>query len=406
MPTARNYSNTSSQATLSAAIAAADISFTLSNFTGYPSAPFTAAIARGTANEEVVLVTSVSSGTVTVTRGYDGTTAKAQGAGSTFQEVAAALDFREANAHTVATSGVHGVTGNVVGDTDVQTLTNKTLTSPTISAPTITGTATLATANVTTFTVTGVTNLAGATITGTAALTTLTVSGNATVGGTLGVTGATTLAGLTASSLSISGASTLTGLLTANGGVTTSGTVTANKLMLTSTSDASATTDGALVIGPTSGTNITIDNNELVARNNGVAASFGFGGCASVTGPTPTASSHLATKGYVDGLFGDTGWQSLTLTSPLAPTSQGAQYRVLNGIGYLALNITYSGTWTAGFLICTLPASARPSKQHDFTATLGDNTAVKCRLATNGQLTVVTAVSGGGFGLAGSFPVG
>lgn len=204
----RYYSNTASQASLASAIGASDtsITFTSGTYTGYPTQfPYTAAIARGTVDEELVLVTAASGNTVTVTRAYDGTAGKAHGAGATFTEVVVAQDYREANAHVNATSGVHGRTGNLVGDTDAQTLTNKTLTNPTVTDGTFSGTQAVAAANVTTLTVTGVTTLAG-----------LTLSGNGTVSGTLGVTGAATFS----TTLAVTGASTLTGLLTANGGIT------------------------------------------------------------------------------------------------------------------------------------------------------------------------------------------
>lgn len=151
----RNYSNTSTLATTTAFLDATTTSMSLNNFGGFPVAPFIATMARGTVDEENVLVTAVAGTSVTFTRGYDGTTAKSHAAGTAFQHVATAMDFAEANAHVNATGSVHGVTGSLVGTTATQTLTNKTLTSPAITGGSYTGTQSFQAATVATLSVTG-----------------------------------------------------------------------------------------------------------------------------------------------------------------------------------------------------------------------------------------------------------
>lgn len=145
----RNYTNTATEAALASGITASDATFTVTSFAGFPAAPFTVAIDRGTASEEVVLVTSVGGSALTGTRGFDGTTAKSHAAGAQVLHVTVAKDYEEAGAHVAAVSGVHGVIGALVGTSDTQTLSNKSLVAPTISAPTVTGAAVLASATLT-----------------------------------------------------------------------------------------------------------------------------------------------------------------------------------------------------------------------------------------------------------------
>lgn len=125
--TLRNYSSTAAETTLSGSVDASTTTLTVSATTGFPATPFVLAIDAGAAAQELVLVTNVAGTTLTVTRAYDSTVGTAHSTGAVVSHSHAAIDFREANTHVNANTGVHGATGAVVGTTDTQTLTNKTV---------------------------------------------------------------------------------------------------------------------------------------------------------------------------------------------------------------------------------------------------------------------------------------
>jgi hypothetical protein len=151
--TTRKYSSRSQQTTLSTALTSSGTIATvvsgtslLGGVTISAGEIFTVVIDPDTALEEIVDVSAVSTNTLTIVRGRDGSTGVAHSAGAAVRHMAIGRDYREANLHIEAASGVHGVTGSVVGTTDTQTLTGKTIdtASNTITgAVTLTGTQTL-----------------------------------------------------------------------------------------------------------------------------------------------------------------------------------------------------------------------------------------------------------------------
>jgi len=146
--TTRNYSSRSQQTTLTGAVTSGATSMVVVSGTallGGVTIPagttFTIVLDPDTALEEIVDATAVSTNTFTITRGIDGSSAQAHSAGAVVRHMAIGRDYREANAHVEASTGVHGISNSssVVGTIDTQTLTNKTLTSPTITNPSISG---------------------------------------------------------------------------------------------------------------------------------------------------------------------------------------------------------------------------------------------------------------------------
>jgi hypothetical protein len=137
------------QLTLDLGGSTSDLVIYCDNLTNWPTGtgdrPFFVVIDRGKATEEKILCASRSANVLTIFddglvngRAADDTSITVHTANSVIEHVFTATDADEANAHVNATTGVHGISGSVVGTTSAQTLTNKTLTSPTINGGTLT----------------------------------------------------------------------------------------------------------------------------------------------------------------------------------------------------------------------------------------------------------------------------
>jgi hypothetical protein len=242
-----HYSNTAVATTLSAGITGAQTTIDVAATTGFPvTYPYTLIIEQGTANEEIVNVTSSAGGnSFNVTRGQDGTSAAAHAINAAVTHGLVARDAQEPQDHIAASTNVHGLSGGsaVAGVTQTQTLTNKTMsgannTFSNIPAAAITQPFASLTTSGNVSAVDGafsgdVTVGDDLTVTDLVASARVTTTGAVTVGTTLGVTGNTTLSTLTAtgavdfdSSLNVDGTANIEGATTVDDNLTVTGNIT------------------------------------------------------------------------------------------------------------------------------------------------------------------------------------
>ena len=308
----RYYASTAKQASLSTGIDSTVLSITLDLVTGFPSNyPYTLVIDPDTNKEELITVTASGGGTtLTVTRGSDSTTNVAHSAGATVRHVVSGQDFNEFSAHigSVAvptTAGVHGVTGNVVGTTDAQTLSAKILSGAVIATGGILFEGSTDDGNETTLTVTDPT--ADRTITLPNATGTVTLDGVASTLTSKTITSGTLGSDLAAGTYKITGL----GTPSANTDAATKAYVdtqiaatidsapaaldTLNELAAALNDDASFSTTVATSIGT-----------KVAKAGDSMTGALSMGTNKITDLGTPTASTDAVNKTYIDTLFGST----------------------------------------------------------------------------------------------------
>ena len=92
----RNYTNNAPQLALTTAVNTSAVTLAVTSTAGYPAAPFTLTLERGTVNQEVTNCTALTGTTFTVVRDA---TPKAHAIGASVEHTSEARDYSEANTH-------------------------------------------------------------------------------------------------------------------------------------------------------------------------------------------------------------------------------------------------------------------------------------------------------------------
>jgi hypothetical protein len=332
--TTRKYSSRSQQTTLTGALTSSGTTATvvsgtalLGGVTITSPETFTIVIDPDTALEEIVDVTAVSTNTLTITRGIDGSTGQAHSAGAVVRHMAIGRDYREANAHVENTTTAHGLTiADVITTTNTKTLTNKTISAADntlTGVATLTGTQTLTNKTLTSPTITGTGAIAG-TFTGniTGNVTgnlTGSVTGNVT-GNVSGTSGSTTGNAATATALATGRTISLTGDVTGTsasfdgtGNASITAAIAANSIVDADINASAAIALSKLATDPLARANhtgtqlaATVSDFDTQVRTNRLDQMAAPTGSVSANSQkitnlgTPTSNTDASTKAYVD----------------------------------------------------------------------------------------------------------
>jgi hypothetical protein len=395
--TTRKYSSRSQQTTLTAGLTSSGTSATvvsgsalLGGVTISSGETFTVVIDPDTALEEIVDVTAVSTNTLTITRGIDGSSGQAHSAGAVVRHMAIGRDYREANSHIENVTTAHGLTiGDVITTTNTKTITGKTISAADntlTGVVTLTGSQTLTNKTLTSPTINTAT-IAGGTVTG---LSSPTNTGDAATKGYVdSILGSATAASTSATSAAASATAAATSATSA----ATSATASANSATASATSATASASSAA--------TATTKASEAATSATSAATSATASAGSATSAAASATAAATSATSAAASATAAATSATSAAASATSAASSAATVTgQVGSGLARDMGTITESdvstGTWIT---VESLVASATTSATSAATSATSSATSANAA-ATSATSAAASATSAAAYDLS------